>query len=499
MTIALTGAGSFGVRAGHLIGGATDVNSLRGGTATTRVTSSANLAARVINTIEPDFANGTSIIQIIATLPNTLSSFQTQLGAWVKNASTEVQQCLQAMAAIDTEAVNSSAPASVLTSALTASEAVTILVNQMVLNSTSVQQATVAAGAQTAVGTPNGTPSIVVSVKNKQGFTGQLIFPETISFVCTGDSQSGSTLSNEPFLVTGQTAVSDELSQLWPAGSGASKSISSVDGSKSNSTGNLLQNSNFTVVTTPNVPDNFTIGIGAAGVDIFQTTATTYLTGGASLEFTGTGSALLDGVTQSFGVTPTTTLGAGGTSAKLLPSTTYHFNCWIKLSSASPATGVLAIALVDGSAYPGTILTDGATNNNLVSVALTGIGDTNWHIFSGSFHTPAVLPTTTPVAKLRISLTTHIESGKSVFISDLSLTAATQLYNGGPFVSIHSGATAVIAGINPDTWTVATTNNYGTSGSGLFQQWMERIFGLRALGIQLPYSGSPTISDSLIA
>jgi hypothetical protein len=377
-------------------------------------------------------------------------------------------------------------------------------VSQMKAAAATVQAATVTAGALTAVGTPVGNPTAVVSLKNGQGAALQLCFPETLRVVITGDSQSGGgTLGNEPYSVTGQAAVADALSHLWPGGSGVNTSGNLVDGSKDNSAGNMLQNSSFLAFTTPNFPDNWVIGSGAAGTQILNGTGTnTYLPGGGSLQFVG--GATPAGIAQPFGTTPSTAAGVGGTSAVLKPDTVYHWALPYKLSAASPGAGTLEVALTDGAAWPGNVLADDATVNNVASVNLNPVADTLWHVLTGSFRTPAVLPVTTPVARLRIQLSVALTAGTNLFLAQPSFTAPAgpkggALYDGGPFLTLHRGPNRVIAGLNPDTWTLAIGNNYGTSGSGLLQQFMERVFGLRGLGLQLPAAGTPTLADTLIA
>jgi hypothetical protein len=381
-----------------------------------------------------------------------------------------------------------SAPLSLLTAIDTAS-ALRTLIAQMNTAAASVNASVPAAGAQTAVGAPNGNPVVVLSFKNGQGLTGQYLFGEVLTLTCSGDSQAGgATLGNEPLSVKGQPAVSDVFSQLWPGGNGQSLTLNAVDGSKSNSTGNVLQNSDFAVASVPNIPDNWTLQVGVAGTDVFASAGNAYTPGGGSLQFTGTGSALLDAVTQAFNTAPSVAVGVGGTPYALKPDTVYHVNGWVKCS-ATPTAGVLELALTDGSAYPGAVMNDDAGTANLFTKSLTAVS-TTYVNFNGVFRTPAVLPATAPY-RLRVRLSTAIDSGKSAFVGRLSLCEAKQLYAGGPFASVHSGNAKLISG---DSWTVAVTNTFGA-----VQKWMERIFGMRNLGLQIPASGSPTVADSVVA
>jgi hypothetical protein len=480
------------------------VQALRGGPASTRVLAGGNMASRVIGTISPDYAAGTPLPQVMDGILTALSSFQGSLGSLLTDFQTRARNTLLAMYALDQQAGNPNAPLAQLTAGFTLAQALQTLVSQMKAAAATVQAATVTAGALTAVGTPVGNPTAVVSLKNGQGAALQLCFPETLRVVVTSDAQSGgATLGNEPYSVAGQAAVADALSHLWPGGSGVNTSGNLVDGSKDNSAGNMLQNSSFLTFSTANYPDNWLVGSGAAGTQILNgTTAVTYLPGNGSLQFVGNATAA--GVAQAFGVTPSTAAGVGGTPAVLKPDTVYHYSVPYKLSLASPAAGVLEAALTDGSAWPGAVLADDAAVNNLKTQALTAIADTNWHVLSGDFRTPAVLPTTTPVARLRVQLSTALSVGTSVYLAQPVFTAPAgpsdgALYAGGPFLTLHRGPNRVIAGLTPDSWTLAVGNSYSTSGGGLLQQYFERIFGLRNLKLQLGASGSPTLADTLIA
>jgi hypothetical protein len=492
MTVPLTGAGSLFVRLGHLFGRLADVTSLRGGSATTNVISAASMPTN-FGTTEADFAAGSALRQVVdSLLGSDLAAWQAAQQSLYTALQTRAINCLKAMVSIDTLAVPGSASLALLTQ-IPLQTALQTLVTQMAAAAASVNASVPTLGAQTNVGTPTGNPVTVGSLKNGQGLTIQYPYPETLTFTCTADSQTGgATAGNETLAIIGQQLVSDPFSPLWPGGSGLAASLQAVDGSKSNATGNALQNSDFFTTTTPNQPDNWSApGPGVIGTDIFTDTGNAYTTGGGSLKLLGTGSALLDCVTQSFNTTPNVTSNAGGTTFALKPDTVYLLNCWIKCS-ATPATGVLEFALIDGSAGIGTVYNDDQAVANLFTKSLTAVS-TSWVNVNGAFRTPAVLPAALPL-KLRVRLSTAIDSGKSVYLGRMSLTPATQLYAGGPFFGVFSGNTRMIAGLTPDSWTMAV----GLT-AGLMQSWMARVFGLNALGITIPNNVSPTIADSLLA
>lgn len=484
MTIPLTGSGGLYTRLGHLFGGLADANALRGGVATARVLSGANLASR-INTIQGDFAAGTGLQQAVDGIYSSLSGTQSGLSSLFTDFASRAQSTLKAMYSID-QGVSPNAPLATLT-ASDLTTALKTLIAQMNTAAASVNASVPTAGAQTAVGTPNGNPVIVTSLKDSLGRTLQYVFPEVLTFACSADSQGSATLGNEPVRVGGQPAVSDVWSQLWPGGSGVSASLSAVDGSKSNSAGNLLTNGDFTAWTTANYPDNWVISVGTAGTTVFNgSSAGAYTTGGGALQLTGDAGGTLSALLQPFNTATSTAAGAGGTPGKVLADGQYAFNLWLKVS-ATPAAGVLELALVDGS---GTVINDDQGAANLATKSLTAVS-TSYVNFNGTFRLPAVLPS---AVKLRLRLSTAIDNGKSVYVGRLALAAMSQLYAGGPFASVFSGNTKLIAGASPDTWTVAVGNTYGA-----FQQYFERAFSMRSLGLQLPASGSPTIADSLIA
>ncbi len=494
MTIPLTGAGSLFVRGGHLFGRMIDANALRGGPVTARVLTLAPVPTSVVNIIRPDYANGTAIPQVISGMDALVGGLQNGISSWITGLSTTLQNTLLAMWSIDTQAVSSKAPVAQLTPASQLTQSLKDLIAQMVTAGASVQGATVSAGAQTAVGTPTGNPIVVTSLKNGQGIGLQLPFAETITFTCTGDSQGTATLGNEPFSAVGQPAV-DPLTWLYPTGSGASKALSAIDGSKNNSAGNSLYNSDWTTFTTTNYPDNWVIAVGAVTTNVLNgTSSNAYTSGGGSLQFLGDGGGTLTAVVQPFNKTATTSVGAGGTPATLLPDTVYHVNGWLKCS-ATPGAGIVTFALVDRSSTAGTIVNDDAGTANSFTKSLTAVSTAYVNV-SGSFRTPAVLPATG--LGFRIQLSTAIDSGKSVYFGRFSFAPGSQLYAGGPFSTIHSGSTAVIAGLIPDHWTVAISNNYATTGSGLMQLLWDQVFLMRSKGLQLPFDPSPTIADSLI-
>lgn len=493
MTIPLVGAGSFFVRVGHLCGGILDINALRGGSATARVLSGANLSTRTFSTIAPDYANGTPANQVINGYSTQYAQYQSSMGSLPLNYQQYAQNTLRFVYGIDQLGIPSTAPLSAF-SGISLIDAMGVLIAQMNGASATVQGGTITLGTQTAVGSPTGNPVIVASLKNGLGLTLQLPFPETLTFICTRDVQSGATAGNEQFSIYGNTAVSDTLSQLYPGGSGLNGLVMNlISGATNNSAGNMLVNSDFKTYSTANYPDNWIVGPGTAGTQILNS-GTPYTTGGGVIEMAGDGSTLT-AIQQKFNTTSSTAVGVGGTPATIAPNAVYHFNGWVKVS-AVPSAGVLEVALVDGS---GTIIQNVQGVNNSKTLTLSG-ATTSYVALNGAFQTPYVLPA---AVYLRIRQSTAIDNAKNIFLGRFAMTRADSggngLYPGGPFVRMFSGNTGSIDGLNPDTYTMSVSNAYATSGSGLMQFMMDRLFGLRAMGLQIPTApSSPTVSDSLV-
>ncbi len=479
MAIPLTGAGSLGVKWGHHFGAMDDQLKFMGNTTNARILAGAPLVSRG-TTFETDYAGGTADYVTIDGLQNAITQAQGAVQGWLAylgaGSSGLAGRTLIQMANADTPLLSQ-----------TLSAALNVLIAQMVANGTSIQSSTVAAGAQTAVGSPTGDSTIVLSLKRGDGYIYQTIFAETLSWTCSQDTQTGAQKWQEQFVVSGKAAA-DPLSYLWPGGSGLNTTLNAVDCDQSNDGFNLLQNSGFETFTTANNPDNWILANSSvAGTDIFKESTNVYRSGGNGLKILGDG-ATLSTLRQPFNATPSTTAGAGGTSYVLQPDTVYHVNYFYKLSNASPATGVLRLALVDGS---NAVMNDDLSVANSNAVTLSGIANTTWHAVNFAIRTPKnVSVTTAGNYKLEFKLTTALENAKSVYIDCLSLTPASQLYSGGPLASIHSGGTPPIFN---DSWTTAMTNTMG-----VYAAYLERCFNLQAQDLIVPYSGSPTISDSLV-
>jgi hypothetical protein len=507
--IPLTGAGSLGVRLGHMMGRAGNILALLGGNATAAVTE--NLPAQIITTVTPDYANGTPAPQCISNLIQALFQYQQSGLSFVSTLQQDTIFTIQFMYGVAYLGISADAPLSTFQS-IPLGQALQGLYNQMVLNTQTVQAPTVAAGAQTNVGTPVGNGIAVVSLFNGLGNGLALVIPETLTIACTADSYTGGRVAgNEGITISGQTAQ-PKTSPLWPGGSGVTQQLNAVNGAANNSQGNVLQNSDFNTFTTANVPDNWTIAVGAAGTQVVDAgSGHSYTPGNThSLSFVGD-SATLTTITQKFNTTPVATVGAGGTAFSLVtyPDNVLHF-CMFMAVNATQAGLQLNVDLYDGSA----IVKNDAGVNQVVNLNLGSLS-TSFVGFTGAFQLPKSIPATLYI-RVRVVVGHELATGKTLYIGRMSLAVARTssivppngtgqmvqgIYPGGPFVTFHSGSIPVVNGLMPDQWTIAMTNNYSTSGTGLFQQYLERWCSLSTLGLQLPtvVGGGATILDSVIA
>jgi hypothetical protein len=337
----------------------------------------------------------------------------------------------------------------------------------------------------TASSANTGTGVVVASVVRADGRANELVFAETIEVAVASDAGAGATARSETATVKGEVPVGDPLDQAWPAGSGGSASLFAADAAL-DATRNLLYNSDFESFTTTNQPDYW----GSALVGTYGTTileeATVVLRTGKSLEFVGDGGGTLSSVAQSFAAT-SLAVGTSGTTSTLKPNTVYAVNCWMR-KSAGLLAGAMQLRLLDSSNAQ---TADDAATNNLVTVAHGALSSGAWTAVNGFFRTAKTVTSTTAY-KLNVRVSTALTSGESVYVDDLAMVEATQVYTGGPYVALFAGATNFLVG---DLFAVAIANDR----AGTFQEAFDRMFGMRALGLQLPSdaSGTETIPDYL--
>lgn len=491
MTISLTGTGGIYTRIGKCVKVARDLNGVRG-SADPSATSTPLWGATgpTIGNIQTLFgeiygqyeANNASLA-LVANLPSAMQSFQQTVGAPNATMRDLAIATLIFMANNDTPLISQ-----------TLTNAMTVLVSQMKAAGTKITGNTVTATVS-AGGSNVGTPQIVASVTGHDGLALQYPFAENIAIATATDVQHGATLGNEQLAATGKAAASDPLDYTWPGGSGISSVTFNVtDWESDAAAGNLLTNSCFEVFTTANLPDQWTRNTGILGTDILR--GSTHLSGSYSLAYVGDGATLCS-VQQLFDNATTGTAGdvtapPVGPQTSVVTSGVYAFGGWV-LVDVAPAAGTLKIELVDGG---GTVINDNAATANAITRVISTLTGATWTFVSGFFRLPTTLPAS---ISLRIRLSVAITAGSILYMDDFALTPAVQLYVGGPYVAAFRGTADVVLA---DTFQVAMANNMGVSGGGgIFMEWFERFFGMRAtLGMTIPTTGGgAAVSDTLCA
>jgi len=307
----------------------------------------------------------------------------------------------------------------------------------------------------------HGTGVIVTSVLDGKGQRLENVLAEDIVVTCDNATTAGA----EQFTALGELPAASKLDHLWPAGSGTNQILST------NTAGgtNLLTNGDFETFTVTNTPDDWTLDTGTATADFLEEN-TTILRDTSSLEIDGDGSTL-----QAISQTIT------GLSSR----TPYAFNLWAALDVV-PAAGVLVADLYDGSA----VINDDQGTANSLTIPLTTHG-LYWTPHYATFHLPEPVPAT---VKLRLRLTTALSSTSSVFIDEVCLVAATQLYTeGGPFVAIFAGGTDFAL---DDEFLVQPVN----ARAGALQEMCDQFFDTASEGLLIPSDtgAAETVADSVI-
>lgn len=337
------------------------------------------------------------------------------------------------------------------------------VVAQMKAAGQTVQKCNVSSLTQAAVGN-NGNGVCVISSVRGDGLTQENMFAEIASISCTLDAQSGSaTKFQETFTYSGQSAAPNgNFDSTWPRGSGTTTAFKAIDANAS--TGTIITNGNFENFSSPPTPNGWTITTGASQLGA---STSVFYDGAASLALVGDSSSL-PALRQPI---------------SLQPLTPYAVNVMLN-SNFVPAAGVLSLELTNGA---GTVLSSYTVNVNKVPT-------NTWTSYNFSLQTPAAIPSSGFYIRLR--MTTPLSTGSTLYIDHLAIAAHTMLYAGGPLAAIFSGNVPFILN---DSFQLTTTNDRG--GAVLlstFQTLFDRCFNMRAYGLLLPSSATPTISDTLI-
>lgn len=372
------------------------------------------------------------------------------------------------------------------TAAGSVADALTEVAAQMVTAGASIKKCTVTATAAQVAGN-SGDGVTVVSAKRGDGRDQELIIPEVSYLRCIADSQTGgAVLGQELFNYIGEVRSTSVWSADYPVGSGAQTAVRSIDAADPGVTGrvdgNVLVNGSFETWTVANVPDNWTIQVGAAGTEVLKSSTPNAYAGSFALQIAG--SALNTAVYQEFNQT-------SGSPVVLRPSQSYAISFRAKMD-VGPAAGVLTVELVDGT---GAVINDdqGVANSFTVNLVALGVA---YVAQTGVFRLPKLVPS---VVRLRYRVSTALTVGRNLFIDHAAAGRLTSAYAGGPGVAQFSGA---VKWVTNDAALVTTTNDFGGAANlATFQWFLDRLFGTRNLGVAgllFPTNAAPTVPDTLI-
>lgn len=321
-----------------------------------------------------------------------------------------------------------------------------------------------------------------VAVYGDQGLVteeNQYLRTEDIILTCTADAQISGIEGREGFSVIGEQANGHPEDPAWPDGQGIGGSMQVSDPSDDQRTAvgrNLLRNSDFEDWTIANTPDGWSIEVGVAGTQVFQS-ADEYR-GTSSLELRGDGGGTLTKLEQEISATGV----VGQTAGKIIPGVRYGLYCQAK-KSAGLVAGVVKISIKD------------AANNVLWSSQITispgASYDDQIHLFTSGLN---IKTGGTPI-KCVIEVTTALTNAQSVFIDDLMILPLTQ-HGGphGPYLNITPGSTPWKKG----DWILMACDNTLASK---FARLLDKVIGLNGMPLQLPFDnvGGESITDGLIA
>lgn len=342
-----------------------------------------------------------------------------------------------------------------------------------------------------------GDSVLIVSKQGPDAIDNEYLFAETIKGRVTSKTGQGTTTFTETLTVTGAPIQSNKFHIDWPAGSGVSTTLTSINPVGTGGT-QLVTNGGFDTYTTANTPDDWTIVNGAAGTDILEETIEKF-SGSSSVEFASDGSTLTLLRQKLFD--PANSINK--ISAHEVLAVFFKY----KQSAESTGSGTFTLRLVDGAASPA-VINDDAGNALKIDIDTTASGATAAFINqSAFFNLPAVLPS---VVQVEIGYHTDPpDSGILSYVDHLIVSKATELYRGGIWAQFISGVTE---GSLEDTQDISVTKNDDEGGSGnstgLLQLAADRFWDIGRLEdpddpkltLRIPSvtDGSPEIPDTAI-
>lgn len=353
------------------------------------------------------------------------------------------------------------------------SEIMSKLISQMLIDSQTVQASSVSLGSVAAAGSNAGNGQLVVTKvldgysspgsanglgflpqRSYVGLNSELAVPsETMKVQCVEDSfgYQGAVA----FRWQGRSPDTAGQFGIAAEGSGDIGLLYEIH----SATSNFLTNADFEDFTVANLPDGWVAEAGTVGTHIkANSTAAKVAHGSKSLQLVGDGTQATIKLSQAFGT------GSLNTNRMYLVSAQI-------IADASIGAGTLTIQL-EGTGY-----TPGSTEK--IEIA-SGSLPTSFQLKTFLVMLPASLPDD---LKLVVKWDGTPSSGKNLYVDDLGM--APIQYGGGVGAAVVRGTVPFSKG-DSYSFTVANTE-------GLFQRAFRQIFG-----VQLPSSGSPTISDSLI-
>lgn len=360
------------------------------------------------------------------------------------------------------------------------------LIRQMNVAAATVDITTVTA-AVAPVGTPVGTPVIVTSTIGGNGISRQLMIPEVDRLQCVADSYTGGTNpGNEQYQFSGQLVTGQTWDYDWPQGSNANASLTAI----STSSGTILTDGEFEVwAGLPLSLTNWPILVGVYGTDVIQFSTAAQVFGGTySVKLANTGVA-----SKFYQTLPTT----------LTPSTSYAVQFQI-IADGAISAGQLNVELTDGT---GTVVNDAQSVANTHAFSLVALPTTPWTQKSFVFRTPPQIPASG--LRLQFRLSTGGVVGANCYLDTCAMASmGSPIYSGGPTLAIfgaigttttqgtYSQGFPAMAG---DLYSATMTQDFAGASYAATWQWLaQRFFNMTQLGLLLPFSNSPTISDTLI-
>lgn len=333
------------------------------------------------------------------------------------------------------------------------------------------------------IGVPVGDHKFVFGTR--EGLTGRVtdfLVPDVYLIECEADRSQGGTAFAETFSVIGKPADSLPTDATYPSGTGISASVTAVDPGSDGGivTDGAFPNWSGTGNNTPNAPWAL-FGSTAAGTHVFRSTDTPR-SSGYSMNLVGDG-IVVPKVRQAITVDA---------------STQYTFHLRLK-KILDPGTDWAVSAILTDSS--GTTLTGNGAYSNVLTSATAGSVAATWaNVVTGSFCTPAVLPSGGVFLEIRFhefgALTTAPAATASVNVSFVSQQAEAPLYSGGPTLVAYSGITEGVVG---DARTATVALSAGVPSTYLIRG-IDRLLvgGLATAVVRIPTSGAPTQSDALV-